>query len=116
MTDKELLDLAAKAAGLGEVLAMPMSRTEVSYVVEEFDGGPLRPWNPFEDDGDALRLAVELGVKLRWHPVLRQALAWIPIDIEIRVGIEECSGAGAATRRAIVLAATEMGKAMQEKH
>lgn len=115
MCDQQILDLAAKAAmHAGLKLECPDELDGV-YVSRCF-GRSGYTWNPLEDDGDALRLAVELGVKLRWHPVLRQALAWIPIDIEIRVGIEDCSSAGAATRRAIVLAAAEIGKALQEKH
>lgn len=110
MEDRELLELAAKAVGY-----QPWGSDCEGYPIFVVDSMPIG-WNPLTDDGDALRLAVELGVKLRWHPVLRQALAWIPIDIEIRVGIEECSSAGSATRRAIVLAAAEIGKAMQEKH
>lgn len=115
MCDQQILDLAAKAAmHAGLKLECPDELDGV-YVSRCF-GRSGYTWNPLEDDGDALRLAVELGVKLRWHPVLRQALVWIPIDIEIRVGIEDCSSAGAATRRAIVLAAAEIGKALQEKH
>lgn len=57
MTDKELLELAAKAAG---------------YVIDEDgdrrdkrtnSGAPL-PWNPLTDDGDALRLAVRLRMSV----------------------------------------------------
>ena len=57
MNDKELLELAAKAAG---------------YTLEEhYDDDQYYPWcvttdafwNPLLDDGDALRLAVKLGVR-----------------------------------------------------
>jgi hypothetical protein len=53
MTDRELLEVAAKAAGLtiGE-----LGGRVVRY---ESDGQPVY-WNPLTDDGDALRLAVKL--------------------------------------------------------
>ena len=58
MTDRELLELAAKAAGI-----------EVTAVVAEgiphrFGGGH---WNPLTDDGDALRLAATLGIDIEWR-------------------------------------------------
>lgn len=65
MTNRELLDLAAKAAGIeiewnvminphSPVLA-PKTQQERSWLGHEHT-----PWNPLTDDGDALRLAVEL--------------------------------------------------------
>jgi hypothetical protein len=68
-------------------------------------------WNPLEDDGDALRLAVQLGIKFRWHATLHQALAWLPLGDEVQVNCEDFNGDEfAATRRAIVHAAAEIGK------
>lgn len=54
-TDRELLELAAKAGGM-----QSESRTlDGGYWIPE--GSDLqRPWNPLTDDGDALRLAVKL--------------------------------------------------------
>lgn len=111
MTDRELLEMAAKAAGLNVVDA---------------DGAGLRissdgcctgyRWNPLTDDGDALRLAVKLRVKFRYNEALGQALAWtggVP-DFEAQANIEYCGrDECAATRRAIVRAAAGIGKAMQ---
>ncbi|MDH1575497.1 hypothetical protein [Pseudomonas sp. GD03746] len=108
MTDKDLLGLAAKAAGLGEVLAMPMSRTEFSYVVEEVDGGPLKPWNPLEDDGDALRLAVKLDLTI-YRPGSHPGVL-VKTAEDHTVYSDDC------VRRAIVLAAAAIGQAIQEKH
>lgn len=62
MTDRELLEAAAKAAGyeLFWVITDPMIRCNE----------PAHPdkthnlWNPLTDDGDALRLAVRLRLKL----------------------------------------------------
>ena len=50
MTDRELLEAAAKAAG-------------IDYYARAQSGGMLTDngeWNPLTDDGDALRLAVRL--------------------------------------------------------
>jgi len=60
MTDRELLELAAKAANI------EYQRTDDGEVIEYFGGGLQLPfdggkWNPLTDDGDALRLAVKLG-------------------------------------------------------
>jgi hypothetical protein len=94
MTDRELLEPAAKAAG---------------YVIESFtedgvwvyeagssknvDGEyPIFLWRPRHDDGDALRLAHKLRL-------LSDVEVW-PMTLE-------------ATRRAIVQAAAEIGKEMK---
>lgn len=59
MTDRELLELAAKAAGI----------KYHSYVDHELYGRGINIgevdvplWNPLTDDGDALRLAVKLKI------------------------------------------------------
>lgn len=71
MTDRELLELAAKAAG------MPWDRW-----VEDGDAS----WNPLEDDGDALRLAVKLRIAIAfdWEyvggPVVESVIATAPAD------------------------------------
>ena len=65
MSDRELLELAAKAAGLefsdgrqlspAKYLARPVGSTSN----DEWTG-----WNPLTDDGDALRLAVKLCISI----------------------------------------------------
>lgn len=115
MSDRELMELAAKATRMGHVLEMPVSRTEVSYVVEEVDGGPLKAWNPFTDDGDALRLAVRLGIAIELHPAWVYARAVPPGDhlrwLEITEGWAHTKDPESCVRRAIVRAAAEIGKA-----
>ena len=103
MTDRELLELAAKAAGywvdgwIGD-----------RFVVRDFhhahDNDP-REWNPLDNDGDALRLAVKLQIHVQ--PDGRRAWASTrKVNATEEVGDDPC----AATRRAIVRAAAEMGK------
>ena len=58
MTDQELLELAAKAAGIKTTRCL-------QYEDGAFDWpGKAGRWNPLTDDGDALRLAVKLGITI----------------------------------------------------
>ena len=99
-TDRELIELAAKAYG---EIPIPL------VWIRPFDNEltPINnrgePWNPLNDDGDALRLAVKLGIT----------------DLALAVGRyvmlekhREGDNIEAITRRAIVRAAAEIGKAM----
>ena len=113
-SDRELLEMAAIACG-----EIPNSwRGNDAY----FDG-VLSRWNPLTDDGDALRLAVELHLDIRFywdgcddqyntveaytHGAKKDAEE--PIGFYLRGGqIDEA----AATRRAIVRAAAAIGSAM----
>jgi len=88
MNDKELLELAAKAAGI----EWPQKISDFS---RQYDG--VRSWNPLTDDGDALRLAVNLGILN-----LDDALFNSDTSIDFH------DSPHAATRRAIVRAAAEL--------
>ena len=111
MIDRELLELAAKAenrewfhysSGHGKGLCCKAPGMSVEYY-----------WNPLEDDGDALRLAV----KLYFDVSVYKADEFGP-DCTIAAGYESSAyhkeahsdDPYAATRRAIVLAAAELGK------
>jgi hypothetical protein len=100
MTDKELLEWAAKAIGCEIGLS-----TSVGVQLIE-NGMPVKWWNPLTDDGDALRLAVKLGI----NPNFTANHCFI----DDAVYCEEAYGDNpyAATRRAIVRAAAEIGKSM----
>lgn len=131
MTDRELLELAAKAAGYalkwGETYIVgddEVDCTDLSYVVSGQPDEADWLWSPLEDDGDALRLAVNLGIQIRQYPIYDTprfaALAceakWSS-DAERQVGAEALvnyeGDPYAATRRAIVRAAAEIGKGSQ---
>lgn len=66
MTDRELLEAAAEAAGIKVVrsrLDDPMNR---DFLIENSPRNREQaagPWSPLTDDGDAFRLAVKLGEK-----------------------------------------------------
>lgn len=105
-TDRELLELAAKAAGL-KVRWHESGHYGPTMEIMESDAGGA-PWNPLTDDGDALRLAIEVD---------------ITIDAPKDGGFVYAGGQGsfsepvrpnkmAAIRRAIVRAAAAIGEQM----
>ena len=110
MTDREMLEFAAKAAGKKVHTRNQAGRDacgagDVGLWISEGQ----TCWNPLTDDGDALRLAV----KLKLTPMMRS----LGVDV---VSLETVEAAYeryrddpyAATRRAITRAAAEIGKAM----
>ena len=98
MTDRELLEMAAKAVGFKWVSVYDCwydSNTHYDH------------WNPLTDDGDALRLAVKLKL------LVNQDDGGVYVSGEIPSLREEYGNDPyAATRRAIVRAAAEIGKSM----
>lgn len=112
MTDRELLELAAKAAGLVLLQVPNTTQTDADWWAYEAKAKPntAKPWNPLEDDAAALRLAVKLGMTMELAGEFMYALGHAGID----AGLEQVTGDDpyAATRRAIVRAAAEIGKTM----
>lgn len=128
MDDRELLELAAKAAGmlvLQEGETWPRER--VGWFFNQVGGHPpalydrasdhVPRWAPLTDDGDALRLAVKLHINIEHLRALKTMrfteVAASPHgrgDCLTTVPIKD--DPDAATRRAIVRAAAEIGKAM----
>ncbi len=122
MTDIELLELAAKAAGM---------TIDTHYV----DGGAsvwegerhhsdwIPDWDPLTDDGDALRLAVTLKISIHLRPKRVEVLSWPLPKTPYGFGgtpfpkVETVEpyddDRHAATRRAIVKAAAEIGENMK---
>ena len=113
MTDRELLEAAAKAVGLkliwGEKYKLGddlIDCSDMPYVSsEETDCADVH-WDPLTDDGDALRLAVKLGLKLN---VCVTASATQVGGIGTFVEVDFTDDPYAATRRAIVRAAAAIG-------
>jgi len=103
MTDRELLDLAAKAAGIKTSLH---KETDSLWI-----DGP-RVWNPLNDDGDALRLAVKLKFYIQTFMAsgFTGAGGFVNMQTELPSSSQDRY---AATRRAIVRAAAEIGKGMK---
>ena len=118
MTDRELLELAAKAAGIEYDSAASFS-TDPSHkffgLWLKIDGEPYegqrRRWNPLTDDGDALRLAVALEIHVfRFYRLTTARWPNATWAIDVRDS-DYGDSPYAATRRAIVRAAAEIGKA-----
>jgi len=121
MTDRDLLELAAKAAGLRvgrEPDGLERGRYDLywSLAYRELvwhgkSSGSEYPepvcWNPLTDDGDALRLAVKLRMRVSAGQV-----DWVGNEYvgEFSTLEEVASDPLAATRRAIVRAAAEIGR------
>ena len=97
MEDKELIELAAKAAGLQVKVASNSGRGLKVH-------GNCNWWNPLTDDGDALRLAVKLRMTLGVGLDRSDAGGFCEFDLEDK---------NAATRRVIVRAAAEIGRNMK---
>lgn len=99
--DRELLEKAAKAAGLWDA---------ENNCIDI-------PWNPLVSDGDALRLAVKLRITIQWSATVDDFSPSVEVYhaedvhsecIEVKTGPSPY----AATRRAIVRAAAAIGERM----
>ena len=102
MVDRELLELAAKAAGYEK---------DVDGCYFESGFPTMISWNPLTDDGDALRLAVKLGMMV---DVGSGGFCTADSEeLESSVNEVVTPDPYAATRRAIVRAAAEIGKGMK---
>ena len=111
MTDKELLELSAKAAELPECGWMGPA---FMYVKDN----RFTDWNPLTDDGDALRLAVKLDLAVMPYPLFDKPKHSLVVSLrsleDSRFEVVELHNGDpyAATRRAIVRAAAEIGKTL----
>jgi hypothetical protein len=111
MTDRELLEAAARAAG------MPTFWDDLSSAMRVVtDAGNWYLWRPLVDDGDALRLAVKLNIDVINATgegyKLGQSVTF-PMGDDFDALTEWYSDDGdklAATRRAVVRAAAAMAK------
>ena len=118
-TDRELLEFVAKAAGYRvRWVDAPTSFNYEGFLIKTEKKLPNEcdveiKWNPFTNSGDALELAVKLGIGVaipdKKFPTVRRAFCsdiggWSVTDPDVY----------AAQRRAIVLAAAEIGRTMDE--
>lgn len=104
MTDRELLELAAKACGWSLFYYG-------SHCTVQVAPGMLLDWNPLEEDGDAFRLMVKMNLAVSVEP----GEAWAHHESVFVGSPVQHDGRDpyAATRRAIVRAAAEIGKGMK---
>jgi fructose-specific component phosphotransferase system IIB-like protein len=114
MTDRELLELAAKAAGV-KWIDPCFNYDEFGRMMLDFGAG-VTEWNPLTSDGDAFRLAVKLAI------CVNQGKGAVIAERNAAINSPECgviealsADPYAATRRAIVRAAAEIGKQMGDE-
>jgi hypothetical protein len=102
VSDRELLELAAKAAGIDYSHDNAHWKHEDHCAFWSYDDLCTcgARWNPRDDDGDALRLAVKLGLL---------SAPFMPLEFIAATGDSDPC---AATRRAITHAAAEIGRNM----
>lgn len=119
MTDREMLEYAAKAAGYEpeDYVEIGIKKYLVVYNPETGAGGNI--FDPCGYDGDAFRLAV----KLKLWTQINDRCSWAQQDSEMILSASAASSMVmhsetnndpyAATRSAIVRAAAEIGKEMK---
>lgn len=112
MSDRELLELAAKAAGYQlKRMCDPVESGEEGSDFFHLDN---RYWNPLTEDGDAFRILIDLNLDL--------TVDIIEGDVFVceTFGDYWCEYLGdnphAAARRAIVRAAADIGRAMPRQN
>ena len=113
MTDREMLELAAKAGGYARHEYVENSARDGRVVTGHYDSLLEVCINPLDDDGDALRLAVKLHMSV----LSNETASWVATGMRQIVRAEEHhddSDPYAATRRAITRAAAEIGRQMEE--
>lgn len=119
-TSNELLELAAKACGIEfewkdcQLMTGPADMYGVREILKEpmpFLGSGMF-WNPLIDDGDALRLAVQLNLEISRSKLSDRAYVgmvgqapWVEY-VSDKQNLYDC------TRRAIVRCAAEIGRSM----
>lgn len=120
-TDRELLELAAKAAGYDTRHPMNAERLKLDPpVMSLVIPGVGTAWNPLSDDGYALRLAVKLRLVVHvWDDEGAVSVAKTldgGADPHVTDGDSWFSASGASqeenARRAIVQCAAEIGRSM----
>ena len=110
MTDRELLELAADDRELLELAAKAAGMPYAGWQWSESDDDYM-PWNPLDDDGDALRLAVRLKMAIGHYGC--GTCEVVSIEGSVRCDEFNDTDSYAATRRAIVRAAAEIGRNMK---
>ena len=119
LTDRELLEGAARAAGIaGSVYSFPGMLERYGFNEAIYDDASDSHWNPLTDDGDALRLAVRCGIlfgvgkgentpDVVWHG----SNGVEGLNIEPCAEVAAMKDMTAGVRRVIVRAAYEIGSA-----
>lgn len=105
MTDKELLQLAAKAAG---IVGVYVDNTYGIYMNEEpvHDSHQWLYWNPLKNTGNRYNLAKDLDIRLHFGP------QYVTYNKQGICGVVRWPEDCVDDAYAIVMAAAEIGKGM----
>jgi hypothetical protein len=125
MTDRELLEKAARAAGIVGSWEIDSSSVQGrEYFNVPYDNHNMLSgfeWNPLREDGDALRLEAALLIDTRWfkNSVKASALPysgeWLAMASEVFNENSDTAKKSAAKRRAIVRAAAAIADSTAKK-
>lgn len=107
--DRELLELAAKAAGLR--VRTWEGHSGARCAIDDGRHGLM--WMPLTDDGDALRLAVKLKIDIHQRVAEPRVAAVAAMHSPKIESVPDESQRLSATRAVIVRAAAAIGKAMK---
>ena len=109
--DQKLLKLAALALGGEYSYGNCADGTKTGFL--EF-GPEIEYWNPLDDDGDAFRLMVSLGIEVNRVNCMQKTICFYSRHREI-IQFDEQSNCDpcASTRRAIVRAAAAIGEQLE---
>ena len=113
MTDRELLELAAKASGITVIRSRLDDPLNLDILIENSPRNKFQhsgAWNPLTDDGDALRLVVKLHMMIDYITRADSYKAGCVVAVAGGKSFYEDGFTTEATRRAIVFAAAELGK------
>lgn len=102
-TDRELLELAARAAGYR------VKRESGDKLIVWIDDSPFE-WSPLADDGDVARLEADLEIGIRWDYDIVTATIQNSFDVCSEAYSEHNDDKREARRYASVRAAAEIGK------
>ncbi|MDX9956485.1 MAG: hypothetical protein RBT75_20480 [Anaerolineae bacterium] len=104
MIDRELIEQAALAAGItGEWGHEGYIERNEGFIPQ----GWRRAWNPLRIDGDAFQLSVKLALTIYHWP---HEICVCNENNTVNVSVPRVGDTNAATRRAIALAAAEIGR------
>ena len=116
MTDKELLELAAKACSQEYWITRLGPRKSITeHLHYKGCNGETKIWNPLTDDGEAFRLVVILELLVHVETCYYVHAIKDSITATEHIGNDGKGCIFAATRRAIVRTAAEIGKRMGGK-
>lgn len=105
MTDREMLELAAKAADLHVKVASNSGRGLKVH-------GNCNWWNPLTDDGDAVRLAARLNMDIEINEFF--VIVYCPSELDcIRIELEIKEEKMKTARLVITMAAAQIGREMK---